>query len=57
MSAHAPHSVLSLPPEGAECRGSKAACAALDGTKRSCVSQRRGLQDRHSLGTARREVE
>ena len=28
-----PSSLRSLPPEGAECRGSKSACADLDGTK------------------------
>jgi len=30
-----PRSLRSLPPEGAECRGSKSACADLDGTKAS----------------------
>jgi len=28
-----PSSLRSLPPEGAECRGSKSACADLDGAK------------------------
>jgi hypothetical protein len=28
-----------LPPEGAECRGSKSACADLDGTRASRVSR------------------
>ena len=30
-----PGSLGSLPPEGAECRGSKPACAGLDGTRDS----------------------
>jgi [glutamine synthetase] adenylyltransferase / [glutamine synthetase]-adenylyl-L-tyrosine phosphorylase len=34
----------SLPPEGAECRGSEPAGAGLDGTKNDCVSQSCGLQ-------------
>ena len=34
----------SLPPEGAECRGSEPADAGLDGTKSGCVSQPCGLQ-------------
>ena len=52
---HAHHGVYSLPPEGAECRGSKPACAGLDGMKNRCVSQRCGLQGQASLGAARRE--
>ena len=40
-----PHAhIRSLPPEGAERRGSMPACAGMDGTRRRCVSQRRGLQ-------------
>ena len=39
-----PRSLRSLPPEGAECRGSMPACAGMDGTRRRCVSQGRGLQ-------------
>jgi hypothetical protein len=31
--------IRSLPPEGAECRGSKPACAGLDGTKARRVSR------------------
>ena len=44
--------IRSLPPEGADCRGSKAACAAVDGRKAS------GLWPlaQASLGTARREA-
>jgi hypothetical protein len=38
------HFVYSLPPEGAECRGSKPADAGLDGTKSRRVSRRRDLQ-------------
>ena len=34
-----PRSLRSLPPEGAECRGSKSACADLDGTKAGRVSR------------------
>jgi FdhD protein len=34
----------SLPPKGAECRGSEPAGAGLDGTKSGCVSQSCGLQ-------------
>jgi xanthine dehydrogenase small subunit len=34
----------SLPPEGAACRGSKPACAGLDGTQKDCVTQSGGLQ-------------
>jgi hypothetical protein len=30
-----PRSLRSLPPKGAECRGSESACADLDGTKDS----------------------
>jgi len=45
-----------LPPEGAEWRGSMPACAGMDGTRRRCVSQRRGLQGHASLGAARREA-
>ncbi len=37
--------IRSLPPEGAECRGSRPACAGLDGTKNCCVPQQCGLQD------------
>ncbi len=48
-------SVRAHPPEGAECRGSMPACAGMDGTRRRCVSQRRGLQGQASLGTARQE--
>ena len=51
-----PVHIRSLPPEGAECRGSKPACAGLDGTKTSCVSQRSGLQDDATLEAARREA-
>jgi hypothetical protein len=40
------------PPEGAECRGSKPACAGLDGTKARRVSR----MAQPSLGAARREV-
>ncbi len=47
-------SLRSLPLEGAECRGSKSASADLDGTRRRCVSQRRGLQGLAPLGAARR---
>ena len=48
--------VRSLPPEGAECRGSEPACAGLDGTKYCCVSQQYGLQDHAGLEAARREA-
>ena len=51
-----PRSLRSLPPEGAECRGSMPACAGMDGTRRRCVSQRRGLQGQAPLGAARREA-
>jgi hypothetical protein len=34
-----PSSLRSLPPREAECRGSKSACANLDGTRAGCVSQ------------------
>jgi hypothetical protein len=45
-----PHAhVRSLPPKGAECRGSEPACAGSDDTKYCCVSQRCGLQDHASL--------
>lgn len=56
MSLHASHFVYSLPREGAECRGSKPACAGLDGMKSRPVSRRRDLQDKASLGAARREA-
>ena len=56
MNPHAHHFVYSLPPGGAVCRGSKPACAGLDGTKNCCVSQQCGLQDLASLGAARREA-
>ncbi|MCY1165373.1 hypothetical protein D9M73_52790 [compost metagenome] len=46
----------SLPPEGAECRGSEPACAGLDGTKSCCVSQQCGLQGHASFGAARQEA-
>jgi acetyl-CoA synthetase len=39
-----PTSCGSLPPEGAECRGSEPASAGLDGTKSGCVSQSCGRQ-------------
>jgi cytochrome d ubiquinol oxidase subunit I len=39
-----PASRGSLPPGGAECRGSEPAGAGLDGTKSDCVSQSCGLQ-------------
>lgn len=55
MDPHAHHVVYSLPPEGAECRGSRPACAGLDGMKNRCVSQRCGLQGHASLA-ARREA-
>jgi len=55
-SPHARHFVYSLPPEGAEGRGSLPACAGKDGPKSRCVSQRRGLQGQASLGAARREA-
>ena len=52
-----PHAhIRSLPPEGAECRGSKLACASLDGTKNCCVSQQCGLQDHASFEAARQEA-
>ena len=53
---HAHHRVYSLPPEGAECRGSEPACAGLDGMKDRCVSQRCGLQGQACLGAAPREA-
>jgi hypothetical protein len=53
---HAHHFVYSLPPEGAECRGSEPASAGLDGTKSRRVSRRRDLQGQASLGAARREA-
>ena len=45
-----PISLRSLPPEGTECRGSKSACADLDGTKAGRVSR----PARRSFGTAGR---
>ncbi len=52
-----PHAhTRSLPPEGAECRGSKPACAGLDGMKNRCVSWRCGLQDHASFEAARQEA-
>ena len=39
-----------LPPKGAECRGSMPARAGMDGTRRRCVTRRRGLQGRFALG-------
>jgi hypothetical protein len=56
MSPHAFHFVYSLPPEGAECRGSKSACAGLDGMKSRRVSRRRGLQGKASFAAARQEA-
>ncbi|VTU23680.1 hypothetical protein RA8CHR_02782 [Variovorax sp. RA8] len=56
MSPHAFHFEYSLPPEGAECRGSKPACAGLDGMKSRRVSRRRDLQGKSSLMAARREA-
>ena len=50
-----PH-IRSLPTEGAECRGSVPTGAGKDGTRRRCVSQRRGLQGQAFLGAARREA-
>ena len=54
MSPHV--HIRSLPPEGAECRGSKPARGGLDGTKRCCVSQQRGLQGHACLEAARRQA-
>jgi hypothetical protein len=54
MSPHVHHFVYSLPPEGAEARGSMPAYAGVDGPKSGCVLQPRGLQGQ-ALGTARRE--
>ncbi len=52
-----PHAhVRSLPPEGAECRGSKPACAGLDGTKNCRVSRQCGLQGHASFEAARQEA-
>ena len=52
-----PHAhIRSLPPEGAECRGSEPAFAGLDGTKNCCVSQQCGLQDHASFEAARQEA-
>ena len=39
-----------LPPQGVECRGSRPACAGMDGTRRRCVPQRRGLRGRVGFG-------
>jgi hypothetical protein len=50
------HFVYSLPPEGAECRGSKPVCAGLDGMNSRCESRRRGLQGHASLRAARWEA-
>ena len=47
---------VSLPPEGAECRGSRPACAGLDGTKSFCFWQWRGLQGFIPLGAAVRAM-
>ncbi len=47
-----PRSLRSLPPEGAECPGSKSACADLDGTK----ADRLRREAHASLGAARREA-
>lgn len=54
MSPHVHY--RSLPPEGAECRGSRPACAGPDGTKSSCVSRRGGPQGHASLEAACREA-
>ncbi len=52
-----PHThFVSLPPEGAEGRGSTPACAGVDGPKSRCVSQRRGLQGHASFEAARQEA-
>ena len=45
-----------LAPEEAECRSPMPARAGMDGTRRRCVSQRRGLQGHASIGAARREA-
>jgi hypothetical protein len=52
-----PHAhIRSLPPEGAERRGSEPAFAGSDGAKSCSVSLQRGLQDQACLGAARREA-
>jgi hypothetical protein len=52
-----PHAYIrSRPPEGAECHGSKPACAGLAGKKNRRVSQRCGLQDDASFEAARQEA-
>ena len=56
MNPHAHHFVYSLPPGGAECRGSKPACAGLDGIRNGRVARQCGLQYLASLGAARREA-
>jgi|GEM_PF-2462039 len=55
-----PRSLRSLPPEGAEGRGSKPTCVGLDGQKSGCLWHPRGLQGiqwlraagRHWMGQA-----
>jgi hypothetical protein len=51
-----PRSLCSLPPEGAEVRGSMPACAGTDGPKRHSVPLWRGLQGQAFLRTARQEA-
>jgi len=50
LEMKSPFSLRLLPPEGAECRGSKFACSDLDGTKASRVSR----LGRSTFGTAGR---